>query len=58
MTTKGPLEVKLAQLINSEAAADADVAATLLLDGEDAPWIKWDANGEGDEACRVEQFVA
>ena len=37
MTTKGPLEVKLAQLINSEAAADADVAATLLLDGEDAP---------------------
>ena len=37
MTTKGPLEVKLAQFITSETAADADVAATLLLDGEDAP---------------------
>ena len=37
MTTKGPLEVKLAQLINSEAAADADVTVTLLLDGEVAP---------------------
>ena len=57
MTTKGPPEVKLAQLINSEADADANVTVTLLLDGEVAPRIKWDADGERDEACRVEQLV-